>query len=267
MTNTDLSDSPETLDLDKEIERHEHDLRKWRLIYRAGICFVGLLAFTVFALIVTSIVTRDSTWLGWIVIVMLGAAFPGPWLFELPELRDRLLRMRQKILDLKHLRRERIAQITNTPRTKHFRYKESLVDLVGYYKLLGNRYRRIHNLLQLLTILGSVITSTLVAAAGDFAWGRWLGSIAALTLGVSAGVSNYFKLNEKSAALQKAADEIEEESRAVNLGIGEYKDMQDNEALALFVERVEKIRIEQAARKRDLDQLSDQISFDNSVQR
>jgi hypothetical protein len=57
--------------------------------------------------------------------------------------------------------------------------------------------------------------------------------------------------------MQKTADLIEIEFRAVEFGIGDYSDLTPDEALKQFVEKVEKIRAEHMIKKRQLDQPAD----------
>ncbi|MEV4581842.1 DUF4231 domain-containing protein [Nonomuraea jabiensis] len=260
----DFINTPEVAEVNKEIQTKEHDLRKWLLIYRIGITVaLGGLSAIAICLVLWAI-TQNSNFGGAAGLIVFIGVFVIPFGFlELPDLRDRLLKMRQEIFDLKQVRRDLIAQATNSPRTKYIRYKDSLQDLVAYYKVIGNRYRRTHNALQVVTIIGSAITSTLIAAAGDLPWARWAGASVALILGASAGLSSYFKFNDKSATLQKAADDIETETRAFDLAIGDYESTDDEEKMIRFVKKIEDVRTEQANRTRDLDQISDQITFNN----
>jgi hypothetical protein len=65
--------------------------------------------------------------------------------------------------------------------------------------------------------------------------------------------------------MQKAADLIEIELRAVEFGIGEYEASGSSEAtLKRFVEQVERIRTEHMTQKRQLDHPSDVSFIDSS---
>ncbi|TMR97567.1 DUF4231 domain-containing protein [Nonomuraea basaltis] len=258
----DYVETPEINETRKKTAAIQHDLRKWRLSYMSLITVVssailGSLTFLTIGLIVRnqSLVNNTGNFLAILVI------FSPAWGAAALELRDRLFGLRQELVDLRHALRSLVAKAVNSPQSRYISYKDSLPELILHFRTRANRYRYIHNALQTIVIAGSVITSTIIAAAGDLPWGRWLGATVALLLGVSAGVSSYFKLNDKSAALQKAADDIEIEMRAFDLSINDYGSMETGDAIIQFVKKVEKIRVEHATHARDLDQSADRLTF------
>jgi hypothetical protein len=74
---------------------------------------------------------------------------------------------------------------------------------------------------------------------------------------ISAGFTGYFKYRERSFNLQQTADNIEQEYTAVSLTIGPYKGKLPQEALVLFAERVEALKVEQRKREQQLEQPPD----------
>lgn len=75
------------------------------------------------------------------------------------------------------------------------------------------------------------------------------------SVGISSGFMGYFKYKERSFYLQQTADAIESEWEAVDVGVGRYKDINDEEkSLALFVDEVHRLKSEQKKRQQSLDQ-------------
>jgi hypothetical protein len=137
------------------------------------------------------------------------------------------------------------------------RYRESMPELIARYRVQANRYKRINNTLQLFVIVGSLLVS---AAAGLFGASRIVRLLvvgASLAVAISSSMATYFKVRERGSQLQKTADLIEIEFRAVEFGIGPYAELSQDDALRLFVEKVETIRTEQMSRQRQLDQPAD----------
>ena len=136
-------------------------------------------------------------------------------------------------------------------------YRADITVFVEQYQQDGEKYRKRHNRLQSLVIIGSLSTTT-VAALGDSIPGfRWMTVGLSLIVGLATGFMGYFKFRERSFYLQQTADQIEYEANAMVLGVGDYRGHPRAEALALLVERVETLRNEQRRRQQQLDQPSD----------
>ncbi|GLX41191.1 hypothetical protein Sros01_72640 [Streptomyces roseochromogenus] len=148
-------------------------------------------------------------------------------------------------------------------------YREELVEVIENYQAESRKYRRVHNSLQSLIMIGST-TITTVAALDAKEW-NWQ-TITVIALGFSVTLAStftgYYKYRERSYFLQQTADAIEEEANALVLGVGEYgvfgEDEQD-QALAKFTQRVETLRNEQRRRQQQLDQPADQVSPQGST--
>lgn len=176
---------------------------------------------------------------------------PDRYKHTVAELRDRLETNRAS------LRRESAL----APVALHERrglYREDIAEVIERYQAESRKYRRVHNSLQSLVMVGST-TITTVAALDAKQW-TWQ-TISVIALGfcvtLASTFTGYYKYRERSYFLQQTADAIEEESNALSLGVGEYSVFgsgQEDQALAKFTQRVETLRNEQRRRQQQLDQ-------------
>ncbi|MFE2869879.1 DUF4231 domain-containing protein [Embleya sp. NPDC059259] len=142
-------------------------------------------------------------------------------------------------------------------------YREDVPGIIEHYQSDSRKYRRVHNGLQSLIMVGSAATTTVAAleTGKELTWQNLtiVGIGFAITL--AAAFTGYYKYRERSYFLQQTADAIEEEFNTFTLGVGEYRQFgpdQDNAALAHFTHRVEGLRSEQRRRQQQLDQPADQ---------
>jgi hypothetical protein len=77
-------------------------------------------------------------------------------------------------------------------------------------------------------------------------------------------MGSFFRLRERGSQLQKTADLIEIEFRAVELGIKDYSGQKKMDALRIFVERVEELQSENMTRQRQLNEPADLRHLDSS---
>ncbi|MFC9245107.1 SLATT domain-containing protein [Streptomyces sp. NPDC057136] len=136
--------------------------------------------------------------------------------------------------------------------TQRHIYKETIPSTVEDFRRGSAQYRRIHNGFQSVIILGSFAMTALSAMAND-----WASVGVSFSVGVASGFAGYFKFKERGFYLQQSADAIEQEVDAASLNIGPYKGKSKDEALGLFTERVEALKVEQRKREQQLDQPSD----------
>ncbi|MFF2627859.1 DUF4231 domain-containing protein [Kitasatospora griseola] len=148
-----------------------------------------------------------------------------------------------------------VAGLALPSQTKRHLYLEAVPSLIEQYRVEQKHYRRIHNLLQSVLIIGSLATSTLAALGDSIPGNRWATVGVSFSVGIAAGFTGYFKFRERSFHLQQTADSIEEELVAVELKISRYKSIaNDGDALADFTDRVESMKNEQRKRQQQLDQ-------------
>ncbi|MEV5374981.1 DUF4231 domain-containing protein [Streptomyces nondiastaticus] len=170
--------------------------------------------------------------------------------------------LRKELLDNRDALRRLNALAPTSLRERRGLYREDLAEVVAQYQREGRRYRRVHNALQSLVMVGSTTMTTLAALeAKEWNWQ----TISVISLGfcvtLASAFAGYYKYRERSYFLRQTADAIEEEMNALSLGVGEYAQFgQDDadQALALFTSRVEALRSEQRRREQQLDQPADQ---------
>ncbi|MFK8912106.1 DUF4231 domain-containing protein [Streptomyces sp. YS-3] len=144
-------------------------------------------------------------------------------------------------------------------------YREDVPTIVEQYETDSRKYRRIHNALQNLIMVGSAATTTVAAldSGRELTWQNITIVAIGLTVTLAAGFTGYYKYRERSFFLLQTADAIEEEVNAFTLGFGPCSDFdadQEQQALKLFTQRVEDQRNEQRRRQQQLDQPADQAA-------
>lgn len=173
------------------------------------------------------------------------------------ELGERLLRDQESL--------RRLSALVQAPlRERRGLYREDVTEVVVQYQREGRRYRRVHNALQSLVMVGSTAMTTLAALeARVWNWQTILVIALGFSVTLASAFTGYYKYRERSYFLRQTADAIEEEVNALSLGVGAYQEFgpdQEDQALALFTQRVEALRNEQRRREQQLDQPADQAS-------
>ncbi|MEV7713179.1 DUF4231 domain-containing protein [Streptomyces sp. NPDC088270] len=142
-------------------------------------------------------------------------------------------------------------------------YREDVSGMIEHYQAESRKYRRVHNILQSMVMIGSALTT--MVAAFDVAKELTPQSVTIVVISfaitLATAFTGYYKYRERSYFLQQTADSIEEEANALALGVGEYHEYgsdQEDQALARFTHRVESLRNEQRRRQQQLDQPADQ---------
>ncbi|MGX8909645.1 DUF4231 domain-containing protein [Streptomyces netropsis] len=137
---------------------------------------------------------------------------------------------------------------------RQFAYSESIPEELDQLRKESHRYRRRHNFLQLLIIVGSI------ANAGAQAFSDTAQPLKSIIIGLTmlvaicAGITGYYKFRERSFNLQQTADSIEENANAFHLALPPYDSADPAANLALLTARVESLRVEQRRREQQLDQ-------------
>ncbi|MEU7447670.1 DUF4231 domain-containing protein [Streptomyces diastaticus] len=134
-------------------------------------------------------------------------------------------------------------------------YREASLDAIASYRAQASRNRRVHNSFQLLIITGSIVVSTLTAMneGSNAALSIATSSLSAL-VGISAGVTGYFKFRERGTTSQSTADDIEKNYNASEFQLGDYEGLEETSRLILYAGTVEKIKEEQRKREIQLEQ-------------
>jgi hypothetical protein len=141
-------------------------------------------------------------------------------------------------------------------------YREASLDLIAQYRNGASKNRRVHNVFQLVIISGSIVTSTLTAMnqGSNKALAISTSALSAL-VGISAGVTGYFKFRERGYNLQSTADEIEKHYNASQFMLDDYANqdgvaLPEADRLRLFARYVERLKEEQRKRELQLEQSS-----------
>ncbi|GHD52387.1 DUF4231 domain-containing protein [Streptomyces galbus] len=191
-------------------------------------------------------------------LTLIGVYFAGRDVPSLPRLEMRLASAQEALWKQK---------VKNNPDVDERRklYREEVTTAVEQYQADSRKYRRIHNGLQTLIMIGSASTTTIAAldTGKELTWQSVTLTAISFAITVAAMFTGYYKFRERSYFLQQTADAIEEEANAVRLGIGPYSDYgpgQEDEALKKFTQRVEEHRNEQRRRQQQLDQPADQAT-------
>jgi hypothetical protein len=134
-------------------------------------------------------------------------------------------------------------------------YREGALDVVAAYRVQASRNRRVHNSFQLVIITGSIVVSTLTAMneGSNAALSIFTSSLSAM-VGISAGITGYFKFRERGTTSQSTADDIEKNYNASGFQLGDYAEMEEGPRLILFAGTVERIKEEQRKREIQLEQ-------------
>ncbi|MFD7640891.1 DUF4231 domain-containing protein [Kitasatospora sp. NPDC059795] len=142
-------------------------------------------------------------------------------------------------------------------------YREASLDIVEQYRKGAGRNRRVHNFFQVIIITGSIVTSSLAAMNdGNGAVLRFGTVFLSGFVGISAGVTGYFKFRERGYNLQSTADEIEKHYNASQFMLDEYAGSDpsnppsEGERLRMFARFVERLKEEQRKRELQLEQSS-----------
>ncbi|WP_199493170.1 SLATT domain-containing protein [Marinitenerispora sediminis] len=161
-------------------------------------------------------------------------------------------------LELARLRDTRklvVAREDVPAKVRRVTYKEDAYSDVDQLRSESRGYRRVNNALQGIIIIGSLAATGVSGVAAEWAELRWATLGITFLVGISSGFMGYFKYKERSFYLQQTADAIESEWEAVEIGVGRYKHIDNEEGrLAEFVEEVHRLKSEQKKRQQNLEQ-------------
>ena len=161
-------------------------------------------------------------------------------------------------LELAQLREQRKFLVASTEleiNVRRVAYKEDAYAEIKILEEESKRYRSVNNALQGVLIIGSLAATGAAGIAAQLAPVRWAILGVTFVVGISSGFMGYFKYKERSFYLQQTADAIEAEWEAVEIGVGRYKNIENEEdRLAEFVEEVHRLKSEQKKRQQNLEQ-------------
>jgi hypothetical protein len=135
--------------------------------------------------------------------------------------------------------------------------------IIENYKKDSHKYRNIHNIFQWTIIIGSTIVTsttgiTIFTTSPSFSYiFKAIAAVCSITVSIAAGLTGYFKYRERSMNLQKAADDIELEYEAIDLGVGLYLNKPRDMAMGIFADKVISRIREQKEQQQVLEQPPD----------
>lgn len=152
--------------------------------------------------------------------------------------------------------RKELAARADTPITvRRIAYKDDAYSDIDKFRAESARYRSVNNALQSVLIIGSLAATGSAALTAEVPDIRWATIGITFLVGIASGFIGYFKYKERSFYLQQTADAIESEWEAVEVGVGRYKNIEEEgKRLAEFVEEVHRLKSEQKKRQQNLEQ-------------
>lgn len=163
-----------------------------------------------------------------------------------------------KIAQLRDERKVIAADAELDIKVRRVAYRDSAYDDIRSLRGESSYYRRVNNVLQGILIVGSLAATGASAIIGQFPPVRWVTLGVTFAVGIASGFMGYFKYKERGFYLQQTADAIETEWEALEAGVGRYKDIDgegaEEKMLALFSDKVHRLKSEQKKRQQSLDQ-------------
>lgn len=172
--------------------------------------------------------------------------------------RDGEPQLELRIAQLRDRRKVIAADAALDIQVRRVAYRDSAFDDIRSLREESSRYRRVNNALQAILIVGSLAATGASAVVGQYSSVRWATLGITFSVGMASGFMGYFKYKERSFYLQQTADAIESEWEALEAGVGRYKDTNGPDAeekmLALFSDKIHRLKSEQKQRQQSLDQ-------------
>jgi hypothetical protein len=170
----------------------------------------------------------------------------------LEELRKEKRTLNKLLRRLEYYDEQAIKSLSPTEQRKH-----ELPDLIASYRKRADRYRGCFTVTQIVIILlSATITSISGGWLDKYRPLPWAIPVFSGAISIITSFTLFFKPREKGANLQQTADAMDLEYTACNLGIEDYEDMDDDEALVLLAKRTEDLRKDQQQRQQQLEQSS-----------
>jgi hypothetical protein len=211
--------------------------------------------------------------LGWALLVGVWTHYRGPFsvigfiavtistaisAWQILKMRPQIAKNQHELSVLQTKRLHLAAAETADPLAALRIYKVSALNDLEEYRRSARQSRRAANLLQWTIIVGSVTATSLTSAdtgnGSDLQSFRWIAAGVSAIVSVAAGVSGFFKYRERSFNQQQTADAIDKNYKAVELGIGEYNDLDETGRLSRFAQQIEELKDEQRKRELQLEQ-------------
>jgi hypothetical protein len=182
----------------------------------------------------------------------------GEWAFLEPGVEDkRQFLGRDYELLGQQLRADRRARGDGARGDQRLAYQDDITFYIDELRVRGVRSRRANNIVQIITIVGSLAATALGSLAIANDQFRWASPAITFVVGTASGVAAIYKFKDRSFYAQQTANSIDQELSAFNLGIGRYaarEGFTKEDARTVLVEELHRIRTEQENREQNLDQ-------------
>jgi hypothetical protein len=165
--------------------------------------------------------------------------------------------LKYKLNSIKTNRKYLAAQSSNGLGPARRMYKQETEEIIDQYRKAAKGNRRIHNFLQSIILVGSIVVTSLTSVALNASPFGAAAAVISVFVSIAAAVTGYFKFRERSFGQQQTADAIEKELHSADLMIWDYANKNEDDVLTLFAERVEALKEEQRKRELQLEQSSD----------
>nr|MDT0662809.1 DUF4231 domain-containing protein [Micromonospora sp. DSM 115978] len=161
-----------------------------------------------------------------------------------------------EVRNLGHDRQSAAARIESDSVESLRIYREAAQDTIAQFRSRAGRNLRVHNAIQAIIIVFSIVASTTTAMMAGAHPLSWVSTGLTALVSITAGLAAYFKFRERGYNLQSTADEIERNYNAAHFRLREYAQYGDDELSRLrqFAENVERLREEQRKRELQLEQ-------------
>jgi hypothetical protein len=134
-------------------------------------------------------------------------------------------------------------------------YPAYALALLGRYYRRSCVSRRVDNGLQITIFAGAALVTAALAVEGV---PKFIPVLLSAIVALATALANFYKFAERSRALYLTAERIALEYNRFDNGRGQYKDMDEQAALHLFMDRVEGILHEDTQRRFALERLADE---------
>ncbi|WP_093764418.1 SLATT domain-containing protein [Streptomyces sp. F-7] len=133
-------------------------------------------------------------------------------------------------------------------------YVERIPAEIARLRMESRHYRRLHLVMQWMLFVTSAAISAVTAWYDPPQPGKGILIGLGFTVTVITAASGYFKPRERAFNLQQTADNIEQHTTALELGISPYDAVDESENLTHYATLIEGLRADQRMREQQLDQ-------------
>jgi Protein of unknown function (DUF4231) len=158
--------------------------------------------------------------------------------------------------DLRLLMEQRELRMAQYQLSRHLQrvyYRQGVIDEIHRLRAKSDELERQAGWMQITIVGGALLTTTLAGGGLALSVLRWITVFSSLAVGIVAAINGHYKPAQVGALHKHVAQAFEDEVISCEQGIGAYAELEPEEALKRFVERVQEIRIA----KRELEETTE----------